>query len=101
MLQHTDTLDRNSRQSWSSGSNSLNDDSDRYKKSDSLYDSRKQNTNAQTFQLPTRPASWTSTPDLGQINDDTQASIPTFHITLPRKRITAPVKLDTGQKTGK
>lgn len=44
--------------------------------------------------LLSRPASWTSTPDLGNLKDDTQA-IPTFSITLPRRK---PPPVDTGQK---
>jgi hypothetical protein len=44
-----------------------------------------------------RPAaSWTSTPDLGNLNDDTRAEITTVSFTLPRRRV-PPV--DTGQGT--
>lgn len=36
---------------------------------------------------PSRPAaSWTSTPDLGNLNDDTSAEV-TVSLTLPRKRL--------------
>jgi hypothetical protein len=45
-----------------------------------------------------RPAaSWTSTPDLGNLNDDTRAEITTVSLTLPRRRRVPPV--DTGQGT--
>jgi hypothetical protein len=45
-----------------------------------------------------RPAaSWTSTPDLGNLNDDTRAEITTVSFTLPRRRQVPPV--DTGQGT--
>lgn len=42
------------------------------------------------------PSSWTSTPDLANLKDDTQAV--TFSIKLPSKR--KPKPIDTGQKSG-
>lgn len=43
------------------------------------------------------PSSWTSTPDLANLEDDTQANIPTVSLTLP-KRKQKPV--DAASRTG-
>lgn len=42
------------------------------------------------------PSSWISTPDLANLQDDTQA-VPTFSIKLPKRK---QKPIDTGQRTG-
>ena len=43
------------------------------------------------------PSSWESTPDLSNLNDDTQANIPTVSIILPKRK---QKPIDAGQRTG-
>ncbi|KAF5306044.1 hypothetical protein FQR65_LT00759 [Abscondita terminalis] len=59
------------RRSWSSSSNLAEEDD-------------KRNNKASVNDLG--PASWTSTPDLANLEDSTQANIPTFSLTLPKRR---------------
>lgn len=61
-----------------------------------IYIKLKQNTFPR-FSSGRPAASWTSTPDLGNLNDDTRADITTVSLTLPRRRRVPQV--DTGQGT--
>ncbi|XP_067009109.2 uncharacterized protein [Anabrus simplex] len=55
------------------------------------------NSSSSRFGTTGRPAmSWTSTPDLGKLADDTKAEVTTVSFTLPRRR---PPTTDTGQDT--
>ncbi|XP_069678529.1 golgin subfamily A member 4 isoform X2 [Periplaneta americana] len=78
-----------SSRSWSSGasSGSRGEESSKSGSSDTVVTSR--------FSSGRPAASWTSTPDLGNLNDDTRAEITTVSLTLPRRRRILPV--DTGQ----
>lgn len=44
------------------------------------------------------PASWTSTPDLANLEDNTQANIPTVRISLPKRKS---IPVDKQHRTGK
>lgn len=44
------------------------------------------------------PSSWTSTPDLANLEDDTQANIPTVSLTLPKRKAKP---LEAGHRAGK
>lgn len=100
--QITQTSDRSSaenasRRTWASSSNLFKDDNNTVPVQQI---ERRQPQNDTTNFYTNRPASWTSTPDLGMNNDESQSNIPTFSITLPRKRPTT-IAVDTGQRTGK
>ncbi|XP_063928274.1 centrosomal protein of 290 kDa isoform X5 [Zophobas morio] len=73
--------DSEKRRSWVSSSNLAFDRDDNSVKSESNY---------------SNPSSWTSTPDLGKLEDDTQA-ITTVSFTLPKRK---QKPIDTGQRTG-
>lgn len=69
-----------SSKSWVSSSNLAKDESSRsYVKNDYV-----------------NPSSWTSTPDLANLQDDTQA-VPTVSIKLPKRK---PRPIDADQRTG-
>ncbi|XP_063928272.1 trichohyalin isoform X3 [Zophobas morio] len=72
--------DSEKRRSWVSSSNLAFDRDDNSVKSESNY---------------SNPSSWTSTPDLGKLEDDTQA-ITTVSFTLPKRK---QKPIDTGQRT--
>lgn len=44
------------------------------------------------------PSSWTSTPDLANLEDDTQANIPTVSLTLPKRKAKP---IEAGHRAGK
>ncbi|XP_021938796.1 golgin subfamily B member 1 isoform X3 [Zootermopsis nevadensis] len=77
-----------STRNWSSGgsSGSRGEDNSKYGSSGTL---------TSRFSSGRPAASWTSTPDLGNLNDDTRADITTVSLTLPRRRRVPQV--DTGQ----
>lgn len=86
-----------SRNSWSSGGSSSSEDSPRH--SSSPISSIGSSTGNLSSRLGSgKPAmSWTSTPDLGNLHDDTKAEVTTVSFTLPRRK--PPPANDTGQET--
>lgn len=75
------------KRSWASSTNLVDNSSKEKRISISSDDSDYSN-----------PSSWTSTPDLNNLEDDTQANIPTVSIKLPKRK---QIKIDTGQRTSK
>lgn len=73
--------DSERRRSWVSSSNLASDRDNNSVKSESNY---------------SNPSSWTSTPDLAKLEDDTQA-VTTVSIKLPKRK---QKPIDTGQRTG-
>lgn len=73
--------DKDNRRSWASSTNLA---------------PQQEKTNSMEFN---NPSSWTSTPDLANLEDDTQANIPTVSLTLPIKRKQKPI--EAGHRTGK
>lgn len=67
-----DSNDKEGRRSWSSSTNLA-----------PVQDKRSSLPNNTDFG---NPSSWTSTPDLANLEDDTQANIPTVSLTLPKRK---------------
>lgn len=64
--------DKDNRRSWASSTNLA-----------PPQDKRNNVGNSTDF---SNPSSWTSTPDLANLEDDTQANIPTVSLTLPKRK---------------
>lgn len=75
-----DSNDKDGKRNWSSSTN--------------LAPAQDKRSNSTDFG---NPSSWTSTPDLANLEDDTQANIPTVSLTLPKRK---QKPIDASSRTG-